>query len=244
MVKTATLLALTRIKKPATVMPTFVSPADLGTLASARAVGRPTSVEATQIRERVIHNARHVFLELGYDGASLDLIARAAGVHRDTLYRQYGSKESLFRAVLGSTMGRLRTGVVQAVGRGGSPNKILPRVARQVYADVRLPESLAMVRMIIAVGGRFPELAASAHDNWSADLAPFIDYLKAKCNSGVLQIDDPAEAAYAFTNAASVTVRALLEPPLDARALRAHIKRTVDVYLAGWQFRPGSPDAE
>jgi TetR/AcrR family transcriptional repressor of mexJK operon len=191
----------------------------------------------------VIQAARRVFLEQGFDAASLDLIAREAGVHRDTLYRQYGSKEILFRTALWSLMGPLRDGVARAIGRGGPPDQVLPRVARQLHADVTAPDSIGGIRTVVAVSGRFPELGELSHDNWKADLAPLIDYLETQRTAGVLRMDDAAEAAYAFANAAASTLRALLAAPLGAAALEAHLKRTVALHLAGWHYRPG-PDID
>jgi TetR/AcrR family transcriptional repressor of mexJK operon len=210
-----------------------------------RSVGRPTLAEAAALRERVLHAARGLFLEQGFTGTSLELIARHAGVHRDTLYRQFGGKEQLFRAVLSAGMTRMRAGIAHAVGRGGRPERVLPRVARQLYVDQSAPEWLALIRMVVAESRRFPDLAADAHGNWVTDLAPLIAYLRTQQAAGILRLDDPAEAAYAFASSAGSTLRLLMSPPLADGALKAHLRRTVAVYLAGWQYRrPSDPERE
>ena len=59
--------------------------------------------------DRIVEVARQVFREQGYD-ASLDLIAKQAGVGPGTLYRHFPSRDDLIDAVMqaGSTTSRRR----------------------------------------------------------------------------------------------------------------------------------------
>ena len=63
------------------------------------------TVEAVAIRkgrkyDQVLEGARIVFLRDGFEGASVDDIAREAGVSKATLYSYFASKEELFFAVI------------------------------------------------------------------------------------------------------------------------------------------------
>jgi AcrR family transcriptional regulator len=62
---------------------------------------RLTRVEQTE-RNRflVLDAARHVFLERGYQGATLEHIADEAGFSRGVVYSQFGTKADLFLALL------------------------------------------------------------------------------------------------------------------------------------------------
>ena len=51
-------------------------------------------------RRQIMEGARTVFLEPGFDGASIYDIARAAGVSKGTLYAYFNSKEELFEAII------------------------------------------------------------------------------------------------------------------------------------------------
>src|SRR5689334_21317304 len=51
-------------------------------------------------REQIRAAAGRLFLELGYERASMDAIASAAGVSKQTLYHHYAAKERLFVDVL------------------------------------------------------------------------------------------------------------------------------------------------
>jgi TetR/AcrR family transcriptional regulator, mexJK operon transcriptional repressor len=62
--------------------------------------GRPSARRAAEISEAIRSAALQVFLTTGFDAASMDSIAVAAGVSKGTLYARYPSKEALFRSVL------------------------------------------------------------------------------------------------------------------------------------------------
>src|SRR6202161_3432570 len=63
---------------------------------SVRLVGE---VDSTK-RRQIIDGARKVFLDLGFDGASMGEIARAAGVSKGTLYVYFADKNRLFEAIV------------------------------------------------------------------------------------------------------------------------------------------------
>jgi AcrR family transcriptional regulator len=62
--------------------------------------GRPTLLEAVQLDEQVRESALRLFLERGYEGTSMDAIARAAGTTKVSLYARFASKEDVFISVL------------------------------------------------------------------------------------------------------------------------------------------------
>jgi len=51
-------------------------------------------------RPQVLDAALELFLELGYEGTSMDAVARAAGVTKPVVYACFAGKEELFRALL------------------------------------------------------------------------------------------------------------------------------------------------
>jgi AcrR family transcriptional regulator len=56
--------------------------------------------QSSRTRARLLRVARKAFAAQGYAGASLDTVARRAGVTTGAVYHQYGDKKGLFRAVL------------------------------------------------------------------------------------------------------------------------------------------------
>src|SRR5512139_2134950 len=56
--------------------------------------------EDSSKRRQILDGARKVFMDLGFDGASMNEIARAAGVSKGTLYVYFADKNRLFAAIL------------------------------------------------------------------------------------------------------------------------------------------------
>jgi len=56
--------------------------------------------EESSKRRQILDGARKVFLDLGFDGASMGDIARAAAVSKGTLYVYFADKCRLFEAIV------------------------------------------------------------------------------------------------------------------------------------------------
>src|SRR2546428_3918601 len=62
------------------------------------------SDEETSKRRQILDGARKVFMDLGFDGASMGEIARSAGVSKGTLYVYFADKNRLFEAIVEQEM--------------------------------------------------------------------------------------------------------------------------------------------
>ena len=80
--------------------------------------------DAQRNRERLIEAAREVFREQGYD-ASLDEVAKRAGVGAGTLYRHFPNRDALLDAVMQSWMERVTEATDKALAREGSDRDFL-----------------------------------------------------------------------------------------------------------------------
>src|ERR1700730_16839402 len=67
---------------------------------SAVRLGRPQNELAGKVEERILDAARNVFLERGFEGASIDEIAKAARSGKPTIYARFANKRALFTAVV------------------------------------------------------------------------------------------------------------------------------------------------
>src|SRR6201995_4717154 len=61
---------------------------------------RLASDDDSSKRRQILAGASKVFMDLGFDGASMGEIARAAGVSKGTLYVYFADKSALFEAIL------------------------------------------------------------------------------------------------------------------------------------------------
>ena len=62
-------------------------------------VAKPPAEADSAKRQQIIEGARTVFLAQGFDAASMNDIARTAGVSKGTLYVYFENKEQLFQAI-------------------------------------------------------------------------------------------------------------------------------------------------
>jgi AcrR family transcriptional regulator len=80
--------------------------------------------DAKRNYDRIVEVARQVFREQGYD-ASLDLVAKRAGVGPGTLYRHFPTRDALLDAIMQSWMDRVNEAADKAVAHEGPPRALL-----------------------------------------------------------------------------------------------------------------------
>lgn len=73
-------------------------------VAAAQRRGRPSLARSAEITSNVLRVAGSLFLEIGYEATSMEAVARRAGVPKTTLYKRYGDKNALLRAVVTEQM--------------------------------------------------------------------------------------------------------------------------------------------
>jgi AcrR family transcriptional regulator len=73
-----------------------------------------TRLSATARREQILDVALEVFGRAGFDGASMNDVADAAGVTKPVLYQHFDSKRELYRALLEEVGSRLLSAIAKA----------------------------------------------------------------------------------------------------------------------------------
>ena len=149
--------------------------------------------------EMMLDAARRLFAEVGYEAASMDLVAKTAGVSKATLYAHFESKEKLFAEILEVENGRPEEGDWIPERFEGDAEDVLRRFARgmaRFFVDGR---GLAIYRLFVADLHRFPELVARFHGAGPMAMRARVARLLAQMGErGALAIDDPETAADHF----------------------------------------------
>jgi AcrR family transcriptional regulator len=118
-----------------------------------------------EVRERqIVELAEELFSERGYQGASMDELARRAGVTKPVVYELFGNKDGLFRACLERSSERLATEVAEAVRAESEPEA---RVQAGGLAFLRFAKD-NRVAWELMMEGRFSDAANEARRRQAA----------------------------------------------------------------------------
>ena len=156
------------------------------------------SEEDSSKRRQILDGARKVFMDLGFDGASMGEIARAAAVSKGTLYVYFADKFALFEAILEEEA--LQHGkVVFNFDPARDAETTLKEFGRAYIHLICRPGGGSAIRTVMAIAERMPELGrryyARVMDKTVNRLA---DYLRAHVAPDDLAIDDCDLAASQF----------------------------------------------
>ena len=126
---------------------------------SPRRGGRPSQLQAIELRERILSIATDLFLTQGYGATSIEAIAKKATISKRTFYHRFNNKADLFAAVVHELILRLRPAQTGHLFQGGTLEDILHRLAKVILGAALSPQALALHRLMLSEATRFPELA-------------------------------------------------------------------------------------
>lgn len=107
-------------------------------------------------REQVLEVASECFLSNGFDGTSVNVMARDAGISKESIYRYFGSKEELFKAVIERELEVYKKGMEDMAGdyREQSMEEALYHVAEVTLKTLSSDRTLALRRLIFLMAAR------------------------------------------------------------------------------------------
>ncbi len=193
--------------------------------------------EESAKRRQIIDGARAVFLAQGFDAASMNDIARAAGVSKGTLYVYFKHKEELFEAIVEQECAGQAEGIFDLDPEDHDVEAVLTRLGTAYVKFLCRPEKAAAVRTVIAIAERMPELGRKFYESGPATgIARLANYFAAQVEAGVLALEDCELAAAQFMEASHA---ALFKPivfnfapaPSEAQVERG-VKFAVKSFLA------------
>jgi AcrR family transcriptional regulator len=122
------------------------------------------SRRGNDLREHILYAAKTVFLEMGFERASMDVIAARAETSKRTLYAHFESKENLYLAIIElvreMSLSKLRT----PGDYSDDPTEALVLFCGRCLEGLLFTWTIRMCRMSIAEAERFPEGAARYFD--------------------------------------------------------------------------------
>jgi len=156
-------------------------------------------------RAAIVRAATELFLRQGYQATRTEQIAAAAAVSKQTVYNQFGDKETLFRdIVLGvtATAEAFAAELTDTLATLHDPADLEPTLrslARRYLAAVTNPQVLALRRLVISEALRLPALAAAYYERAPAHiLTALAEQMGRLAERGLLRAGDPQLAAEDF----------------------------------------------
>lgn len=150
--------------------------------------------------DQVLAGARDVFMADGFEGASVDDIARAAGVSKATLYSYFPDKRLLFMEVATTECARMADRALELIGETAAPRAVLTIAAGQLVPFLLSDFAQQCFRICVAERDRFPELGRAFYVSGpEMGRNRLCEYMTEAMERGELVIDDVEMAAEQFS---------------------------------------------
>jgi len=187
--------------------------------------------------DQVIAGARQVFLSDGFEGASVDDIARAAGVSKATLYSYFPDKRLLFLEVARLECERMAENTVSLIDDEAPPGQNLRVAAHHIVRFLLSDFTQQCFRICVAESERFPELGQTFYHHGPAEGKRRIcEFLQRGIEKGFLDIDDVDIAAEQFGELCKVRLWTRLvfgvQKTFNDEEIEAVVENAVKTFLA------------
>jgi AcrR family transcriptional regulator len=212
--------------------------------------GRPAAGQDPAKRKQIIEGARRVFIDMGFDAASMNDITREAGVSKGTIYVYFANKEELFEALIEEERCRIFNDLYDALERDGSNFRdSLIRYGIALATKITSETVTRAQRTVIGICERIPELGARFYERGpKSGHEKLMGFLGRAVEQGQLAIDNIELAAYQLTDLClSGYYRQRLfgyrsEAP-SPDEIRATVTSGVDVFLRAYSAKSAAETA-
>ena len=203
-------------------------------------LGRPPQALAGAVEERILDAAKKVFLERGFEGASIDEIAEVARAGKPTIYARFPGKEALFGAVMARKVRKVTGSYESIAPTGATIEERLASIGTAILRTILVAETVGLARATVAEARRFPDLASSVHrmgrDRTSEAVAQLLGELPESDQLPGFAANRRAATARQFIELIVLPVMMCALFGEDLMVLRAeiapHVARTVAFFLA------------
>lgn len=186
---------------------------------------------------QVISGARTVFMRDGFEGASVDEIAREAGVSKATLYSYFSDKRLLFMEVAKAECRSQTDTAVDEIDLTAPVRDVLTEVGSRLIGFFLSDVGQQIYRIVMAECGRFPELGREFWESGPGRGREVLAaYFEAAVDRGELRIDDLRLAADQFPELCKAGLHTKVMIGVQTSFTDAEVDRVingaVDMFLA------------
>jgi len=191
-----------------------------------------TRTGGTATRRRLIEEAVRHFGKRGYEGASLDAIASAAGVRKQTLLYYFPTKEALLEASVAEVSSRVGATLVEALARQESNSQKAETVIKTIF---RLAEEWPDFPQFVREAGRLgPEVIQRFAESLEPLRQRALGFLSNAMEEGQIRRQDPALLLFTLYTAVvgSITEAGVLRAVVGEDKGRTALRRREREVLA------------
>ncbi|MBV7395532.1 TetR/AcrR family transcriptional regulator [Mameliella sediminis] len=190
---------------------------------------------------QVIDGAREIFMRDGFEGASVDEIAREAGVSKATLYSYFPDKRLLFIEVASAQCCRQADEALLSMDMTRPPREVLCETGHKFLSFLYSEMGQRIFRICVAEADRFPELGQQFYQSGPAIMRKVMtDYLQAAQERGELRIEDSDLAADQFAELCKADLWSKAIFGIQSSFSDAEIARVVDGAVETFMARYGT----
>ena len=191
-------------------------------------------------RRQILDAANDLFLEFGYDGATLDMLIERTGGSRRTIYEHFGSKEGLLEAIVSERCMCVATEVETLSMEDLPPREFLQRLGFGAVRIMLSAQGVKLFRLVVQESGRNPRLGQLLYGSGVSVTQRLIaGYFTRQTEAGRLNVRHPEEAAGMFIAMikGDLSFSAMFWGPetVTEDLLRQRVNIAVDIFLKGVQ---------
>ncbi|MDO9415281.1 TetR/AcrR family transcriptional regulator [Pararhizobium sp.] len=200
--------------------------------------GRPAAGADPQKRDQILDGAKKVFMQKGFDAASMNDITREAGVSKGTIYVYFQNKEELFAALIETERARIVASARHALDEDEPVRTALFQFGVALVTGMSAEYTVQAMRTVIGVIDRMPGLAvrffAAAPESGYTVLKSYLDRNVAE---GTLIIEDTGFAAQQFLSLCSAGIFkhrlfGVLANPPESQQIERTVRAGIDMFMA------------
>jgi TetR/AcrR family transcriptional repressor of mexJK operon len=186
--------------------------------------------------DAILKAATRLFLKNGYSTTTMDAVADAARVTKQTVYAHYKSKDELFTQMI-SQLCNKHTPSKMALADGQKVETVLYQIGVGFLNMVTSPDGLAAVRLVVSEAKRHPRMAQLFYESGTQRMVTLLaELLKQYNKRGLLSVPN-AESASSYFFAmlkGSYHLRMILciKPVPTSKEKEAHVQETVRMFMA------------
>lgn len=209
----------------------------------AQQTGRRVAGEDPAKREQILDGAKRVFVEQGFEAASMNDITRAAGVSKGTIYVYFENKEDLFGYMIERERRRITETVRHALDGQKPIDETLAGFGTLFATHMTADQTIRAMRMVIAANHRLPSLCSRFFSATPINPVSVLqEYLDRQVAAGIIVCNDTEHAAKQFIELTTVGLfkprifGAMEEVPSPA-AIEKNVTAAIRMFLAAYGAR-------